>query len=188
MAIEGHSIMQIRTANAEDAAAITAIYAPVVRDTAISFELQAPGPKEMARRIQTLLPTLPWLVGVDDNGHICGYVYASKFRERLAYQWAVEVTAYVREDCRGQGVGRRLYTRLFDILAGLGYYQAIAGITLPNAASVGLHEAMGFEPVTAYRNVGFKLGAWRDVGYWQKALRELTPPQAAPQPYQGGQN
>lgn len=178
--------MMIRTATPDDAAAITAIYAPVVRDTAISFELEAPTVDEMRRRIAALLPQLPWLVGVDDAGAVCGYVYASRFKDRLAYQWAVEVTAYVREDSRGQGVARRLYTRLFELLAALGYYQAIAGITLPNAPSVGLHEALGFVPVTAYRNVGFKLGEWRDVGYWQKALQELTPPTGAPRPFNGG--
>ena len=158
----------------------------MVRDTAISFELQPPTLDEMRQRIETLLPTLPWLVGEDEAAQVCGYVYASRFRERLAYQWAVEVTAYVRADCRGQGVGRRLYEQLFEVLRGLGYHQAIAGITLPNAASVGLHEALGFEPVARYRNVGYKLGAWRDVGYWQKALRVTTQPPEPLRPFLGG--
>jgi phosphinothricin acetyltransferase len=174
--------LQIRTARPDDAAAIAAIYAPIVSDTAISFELEAPDVNEMRRRITATLPLRPWLVGVDAQGAVCGYVYASPFRERAAYQWAVEVTAYVRSDCRGQGVGRQLYTRLFSVLAELGYVQAVAGITLPNDASVGLHEALGFEPATRYRHVGYKHGAWRDVGYWQKALQPLpaspTPPRA----------
>jgi phosphinothricin acetyltransferase len=97
----------------------------------------------------------------------------------------VEVTAYVRSDCRGTGVGRRLYTRLFSLLAELGYCQAVAGITLPNAASVGLHEALGFEPATRYRNVGYKHGAWRDVGYWQMALRALPDVPTAPRAFNG---
>jgi phosphinothricin acetyltransferase len=177
--------MRIRPAHPDDAAAIAAIYAPIVRDTAISFELEPPGEDEIRRRIAATLPWLPWLVGEDAQGALCGYVYASRFRERAAYQWAVEVTAYVREDCRGTGVGRRLYTRLFELLIELGYFQAIAGITLPNAASVGLHEAMGFEAVTRYRNVGYKHGAWLDVGYWQKALRPLQDPQP-PRPFNGG--
>ena len=176
-------MMKIRTATPDDAAAVHAIYAPIVVETAISFELEPPSIDEMGHRITATLATLPWLVAEDEAGAVCGYVYASRFRERAAYQWAVEVTAYVRADRRGQGVGKRLYARLFELLGELGYYQAIAGITLPNAASVALHESLGFEPVTAYRNVGFKLGAWRDVGYWQKALRELAPPQQPPRRY-----
>ena len=185
--------MRIRTAKPDDAAQIAAIYAPIVTDTAISFELEPPSVDEMRRRIEATLPVLPWLVGVDEDvgadgdaqGRICGYVYASKFRERAAYQWTVEVTAYVRSDCRGTGVGRRLYTRLFEVLAGLGYFQAVAGITLPNDASVGLHEALGFVAATCYRNVGHKQGAWRDVGYWQMALQPLQTHPLAPRAFKG---
>ncbi len=103
-------------------------------------------------------------------------MYASRHRERAAYRWSVDVTAYVREDARGRGVGKRLYTRLFEALSRLGYHQAFAGIALPNAASVALHEAVGFAPLGIYRDVGFKLGAWHDVGWWQRALREPGPP------------
>ncbi len=177
--------LRIRTARPDDAAAIAAIYAHVVTDTAISFELEAPDTDEMRRRITATLPLLPWLVGEDAQGAVCGYVYASRFRERAAYQWAVEVTAYVRSDCRGSGVGRQLYTRLFSLLTDLGYCQAVAGITLPNTASVGLHEALGFEPVARYRNVGYKHGAWRDVGYWQKALQALPVSPTAPRAFNG---
>jgi phosphinothricin acetyltransferase len=177
--------LRIRTATPDDAAAIAAIYAPIVTDTAISFELEAPSAADMRQRIVATLALLPWLVGEDAQGAVCGYVYASKFRERAAYQWAVEVTAYVRSDCRGQGIGRQLYTRLFSLLAELGYVQAVAGITLPNAASVGLHEALGFEPATCYRQVGYKHGAWRDVGYWQKALQPLPVAPVAPRAFKG---
>jgi phosphinothricin acetyltransferase len=177
--------MHIRTARPDDAAAIAAIYAPVVSDTVISFELLPPSVAEMRRRIEATLPALPWLVGEDAAGAVCAYVYASKFRERAAYQWAVEVTAYVRADCRRSGAGRQLYTRLLALLAELGYFQAVAGITLPNAASVGLHEAMGFQPVSHYRNVGYKQGAWRDVGYWQRALQPLQDAPAAPRAFNG---
>jgi phosphinothricin acetyltransferase len=121
------------------------------------------------------LPRLPWLVSLDDAGRVDGYVYASQHRERAAYQWSVDTTAYVREDSRGQGVGRRLYEELFRRLVEQGYYQAFAGIALPNEASIGLHEALGFQPLGVYRKVGFKKGAWRDVGWWQK---ELQPPGA----------
>lgn len=170
--------MHIRTATAPDAAAIAAIYAPIVEVTAISFETEAPAVSEIRRRIESTTATLPWLVGEDEQGAVCGYVYSSRFRERKAYQWSVEVTAYVREDCRGKGVAKQLYGRLFEALVALGYFQAFAGITLPNPASVALHESLGFEAVALYRNVGHKLGAWRDVGYWQKALRDLQEPGA----------
>jgi L-amino acid N-acyltransferase YncA len=168
--------MNIRTATPDDAAAIAAIYDPVVRLTAISFETEAPDAAEMRARIEKTLASLPWLVAQDAIGDVCGYAYASKHRERAAYQWSVDTTVYVREDRRGQGVGRALYGRLLPLLAELGYCQAFAGIALPNAGSVGLHEAMGFEAIGTYRNVGFKHGAWRDVGWWQRSLALPTVP------------
>jgi L-amino acid N-acyltransferase YncA len=175
--------MTIRTATPNDAEAIAAIYAPVVVNTPISFELEAPSPDEMRSRIASTLQRLPWLVSLDADGRVDGYVYAGRHRERAAYQWAVDTSAYVREDARGKGVGRRLYERLFEELVALGYFQAFAGIALPNAASVGLHEAMGFEPLGVYRNVGFKMGRWRDVGWWQKTLREPTGAPKAPRAF-----
>ena len=175
--------MIIRTATPSDAEAIAAIYAPIVANTAISFELVPPSADEMRSRIVSTLQRLPWLVSVDGDGRVDGYVHAGRHRERAAYQWSVDTTAYVREDRRGKGVGRRLYGRLFDELARLGYFQAFAGIALPNAASVALHEAMGFEPLGVYRNVGFKLGAWRDVGWWQKALRQAVENPEAPRAF-----
>jgi L-amino acid N-acyltransferase YncA len=163
--------MHIRNANHDDAAAIHAIYAPIVSDTVISFETDVPSVDEMASRIHHIQQQFPWLVGVSDQGEVLGYVYASKFRERAAYQWTVEVTAYVHENARGQGVARRLYGALFERLVAQGYFQAIATITLPNPASVALHESMGFKPAGLFHAVGHKLGVWRDVGYWQKALQ-----------------
>ena len=172
--------MTLRSATPDDAEAIAAIYGPIVADTSISFELDVPSADEMRSRIVATLERLPWLVSLDAAGRIDGYAYASRHRERAAYQWSVDTTAYVREDRRGQGVGRRLYGELFCRLVGQGYFQAFAGIALPNEASVGLHEAMGFQPLGIYRKVGFKKGAWRDVGWWQKELQPtdaaLTPP------------
>lgn len=165
----------IRSATLNDARAIADIYAPIVRDTTISFELEPPTADEMRARIEKTLPILPWLVSLDDSGQVNGYVYAGKHRERAAYQWAVDVTAYVRADSRGRGIGKRLYEELFRQLVDLGYYQAFAGIALPNEASIGLHEALGFQPLGVYRKVGFKHGAWRDVAWWQM---ELQPPTA----------
>jgi phosphinothricin acetyltransferase len=169
---------RIRPATPDDAEAIAAIYAPVVTGSTISFELVPPSTDDMRARIASILQILPWLVSLDRDGRVDGYVYAGRHRERAAYQWSVDVTAYVREDARGAGVGRRLYGVLFDELRRLGYCQAFAGIALPNAASVGLHEAMGFLKIGVYRNVGFKFDRWHDVGWWQKELQRPAHPEA----------
>ena len=168
--------MLIRAATADDADAITAIYAPIVRGTAISFELEPPSVDDMRARIAETLQTLPWLVSVDATDAVEGYAYASRHRERAAYQWSVDTTAYVRADRRGQGVGRALYGALLVALGDLGYCRAFAGIALPNAASIALHESMGFEAIGVYRSVGFKLGAWHDVGWWQRHLQQPAVP------------
>ena len=159
---------QIRVVTRADADQIQAIYAPIVRDTTISFELEPPTVDEMRERIAKTWHQLPWLVSTDGRGAIDGYVYASRFRDRAAYQWSVEVTAYVREDARGRGVGKRLYEALFVELARLGYFQALAGIAL--------HQAVGFVHIGTYRQVGYKFGAWCDVGWWQRPLRPLCEP------------
>ncbi|MGE5335718.1 MAG: arsinothricin resistance N-acetyltransferase ArsN1 family B [Nitrososphaerota archaeon] len=175
--------MTIRMARPDDAPAITAIYAPFVSDTPTSFELIPPTEDEMARRLAKTLAQFPWLVA-DAAGAVAGYAYASKHRERAAYQWAADVSVYVHKDWRGNGVGRTLYTALFAILRAQGYYNIYAGIALPNPASVALHEAMGMIPVGVYHHVGYKAGAWHDVGWWQGALREPVntpePPRALP--------
>jgi phosphinothricin acetyltransferase len=170
-------IPRIRVATPDDAAEIAGIYGPIVRRTTISFELEPPTVDEMRARITKTLQRFPWQVSLDRDGVIDGYVYASVFRDRPAYQWSVEVTAYVREDVRRSGVGRRLYGVLLEELRRLGYCQAFAGIALPNAASIGLHEAMGFAPIGVYRNVGFKFGQWRDVGWWQMTLQQPEHPE-----------
>jgi phosphinothricin acetyltransferase len=168
----------IRLAAAQDADQIQAIYAPVVRETPISFEWEPPTPDEMRRRIEKTLAFLPWLV-LDRGGDVLGYVYASKHRERTAYQWSVDVSVYVHADARHMGVGRALYTSLFAALVVQGFYNAYAGATLPNPGSVALHEAMGFRPVGVYAAVGFKAGKWHDVIWW---ARELQPKPADPRP------
>jgi len=177
--------VSVRVATADDAEAIARIYAPIVADTVISFELAVPTVDEMRARIVATLARLPWLVSVDADGAVDGYVYASRHRERAAYQWSVDVTAYVREDARGRGIGKRLYTRLFGELSTLGYFQAFAGIALPNAPSVALHESVGFTHLGIYRGVGFKHGAWHDVGWWQRTLQAAKPPHE-PTPFGGG--
>lgn len=168
--------MTIRVATADDAGAIAAIYAPIVGDTIISFETVPPSVDEMRSRIVATLRRFPWLVSEDREGRVDGYVYASSHRERAAYQWSVDTSAYVRADARGRGVGKRLYASLLPRLVELGYCQAFAGIALPNAASAALHESLGFEPIGVYRRVGYKHGAWHDVGWWQRSLREAQVP------------
>lgn len=173
----------IRVAVKADAASIQAIYAPVVENTIISFELEAPGVAEIEQRLQKTLEVFPWLV-CEYQGQVIGYAYASKHRERAAYQWAVDVSAYVKEGFRGKGVGRALYGALLPILVEQGFYNAFAGIAMPNAASVGLHEAAGFKALGVYRQVGYKLGAWHDVGWWQRVLQPPTVPPRLVQPFQ----
>ncbi|MCH7736285.1 MAG: N-acetyltransferase [Chloroflexi bacterium] len=169
----------IRLAEGGDAAPVQAIYAPVVRDTAISFELEIPDVPEMRRRIVNALEGLPWLVCESDE-RILGYAYAGPHRARAAYQWSVEVSVYVQADARQMGVGRALYRSLFDLLTLQGFRNAFAGITLPNPASVALHESLGFQPIGVYRDVGHKLGRWHDVGWWQLPLGEDDGPPGPP--------
>ncbi len=167
----------IRLASEADAAQIQAIYAPIVVKTATSFEMEPPSVDEMRRRVVDTLTHLPWLV-CERAGQVLGYAYASKHRARAAYQWSVDVSVYVHVDARRLGVGRAIYKSLFQILRLQGYYNAYAGIALPNPASVGLHEAMGFQRLGIYTEVGYKLGAWHDVGWWYLALQpKAVPPQ-----------
>jgi phosphinothricin acetyltransferase len=163
--------MTIRLATLDDADPILEIYAPFCRATPVSFETEPPTVEEMCERIAKTLKSLPWLVCERDQ-QILGYAYASAHRERAAYRWSVDVSAYVKEGFRRAGIGRALYTSLIALLRLQGFYNAIAGITLPNPDSVGLHEAMRFQPVGVYRAIGFKCGDWHDVAWYQLALRE----------------
>ena len=167
--------MLIRDADAaRDAAACAAIYAPSVTHGVASLEQAAPDATELGRRIDQVTAGYPWLVAELD-GVVAGYAYASQHRARASYRWSADVTVYVSGTDHRRGVGRALYGRLFERLTEQGYYEACAGITLPNDASVGLHESLGFCPVGVYRNIAFKFGAWRDVGWWQKTLRDHPP-------------
>jgi phosphinothricin acetyltransferase len=163
--------MRIRTATVGDAEEIAAIYAPIVRDTVISFESEPPDATEIAGRISKTLETHPWLVAEIDR-RVAGYVYAGPHRARPAYRWSADVTVYVHDDFRRRGVGSSLYRALLEILERQNLHMAWAGITLPNPGSVAVHEAVGFEHVGTYREVGHKFGAWRDVGWWGRRIGE----------------
>src|ERR1043166_4300232 len=145
----------IRLASEADAPGILAIYAPIVKSSPISFETEPPTQAEMARRIRDTLVKYPWLV-YDDFGEIAGYAYATAHRTRAAYQWSVETSVYVAEAFRRRRIAQQLYGALFAVLAAQGFVNAYAGITLPNAASVALHEAVGFKPFAVFRGIGFK--------------------------------
>jgi L-amino acid N-acyltransferase YncA len=173
-------VAPIRLARREDAAQLAAIYRPYVTEAATSFELEAPDAAEMARRLEAVLAVAPWLVWTDEDGQLLGYAYASRHRDRPAYQWSVDVTVYVRGDCHRRGIGKGLYRALFALLRLQGFYLAHAGITLPNPGSVGLHQALGFRPIGVYPAVGWKRGSWHDVGWWQLALQPRPPVPAPP--------
>lgn len=176
----------IRVARPEDAAALIAIYGPVVRDTAISFEEEVPARSEMERRVRDTLPGLPWLVLSQDRPEgefVLGYACASPHRVRAAYRWSVEVGIYLGPEARNIGLGRALYRVLLEVLERQGYLNALGGVGLPNPASVRLHESLGFERIATYKEVGFKRGAWHDVGWWQLRLGSLPERPAEPRPF-----
>jgi phosphinothricin acetyltransferase len=177
--------MLIRDAASErDAAVCAEIYAPYVTDTVISLEERAPTPEDLANRIEETMRTHPWLVA-QDGDKVAGYAYAAPHRDRASYRWATDVAVYVEPAYHRRGIGRSLYTTLFELLRRQGFHVACAGITLPNQASVGLHESLGFLSVGIYRRIGFKFGAWRDVGWWQlELLTAGVDPPAEPGPRQ----
>ena len=162
----------LRLATPADAAGCLAIYRPFVETSHTTFETEVPSTDEFARRIESTLAQRPWIVA-EENGKIAGYAYASPIKDRAAYQWSVEVAIYVAPDDRRRGVGRALYEALFGCLAGQGFVIAFGLIARANPASVALHESLGFEQVSYLKSIGFKLGAWRDSGWWQKRLADL---------------
>ena len=170
-------MIHIRAATGSDASEIAAIYAPYVSASAVSFEDKPPSAETMAKRIAAANGRYPWLVAVSEADGVLAFAYATAFRERVAYRFTVETTIYVTKASQGKGVGTLLYSALLDTLEAQGFTQAIAAIALPNDASIKLHESMGFFRAGVYRSVGWKQGAWRDVGLWQ---RELAMPEGVP--------
>jgi phosphinothricin acetyltransferase len=164
----------IRSAVEADAAALLAIYRPFVESTAVSFETVVPTVEEFAARIAKALTGWQWLVAEQD-GQCIGYAYGSSHRQRHAYRWSVEVSAYVHPNHHRRGVGRALYLRLLEELAQKGFCNAYAGTTLPNEGSVALHRAVGFEFIGVFKAVGRKFGTWHDVAWFQRILRDSPP-------------
>jgi phosphinothricin acetyltransferase len=168
----------MRMATEADAAAVLGIYGPYCESTVISFEYAPPTVGQVAERISQITAHYPWLVLEEDG--VVGYAYASRHAERAAYGWSVDTAVYIRPSHHRCGVGRALYATLFAVLRLQGYFKAYAGVTLPNAASVALHEAMGFERVGVFRGVGYKRGAWHDVAWFQMRLQPERPEPPAP--------
>jgi phosphinothricin acetyltransferase len=171
----------LRLARESDAEGLLAIYAPYVRDTAISFETEPPSPEDFRGRIRTNLGVAPWLV-CETDGEAIGYAYAGKFHARAAYQWTVETTVYVQREHLRRRVGQGLYSALLDGLRAQGFRTAVGIIALPNPSSVGLHERFGFRRAGVIEAVGFKHGRWHDVGWWVLPLASYAPSPPAPLP------
>lgn len=169
----------VRDASQADAEACAAIYAPYVAETAITFESEAPSPAQMADRIASARRTHAWVV-LEEAGRVVGYAYGGPYKARAAYRWSCEVSVYMELGRRRTGGGRALYEALFERLEARGFRCAVAGMTLPNEASVGLHRAMGFEPVGTYRKIGWKQGGWHDVAWVQRPLASGEDPPAEP--------
>ena len=169
----------IRDATEHDVKACAEIYGHYVVNTAATFETEVPDASEMARRISAAQATHAWIV-LEADGQVIGYAYGQSFKSRSAYRWSCEVSVYLEPGSRGVGGGRQLYEALLARLAERGYRTAVAGMTLPNEASVGLHRAMGFEPVGIYRSIGWKLGSWHDVAWMQRSLSADADPPGEP--------
>lgn len=169
---------KVRDATTLDAEACAAIYAPYVTGTPVSFEFEPPTAEAMAERIAAAQLGHAWVV-LEDDGEVVGYAYAGPHKERVAYRWSCEVSVYLQPGLRRTGAGRALYEALFERLAERGFHIAVAGVALPNEASLGLHRALGFEPVGTFRRIGWKHGAWHDVLWLQRTLAEHpdTPPE-----------
>ena len=171
--------LQIRVATAADAGQILAIYAPYIEHTSYTFETEVPTVEQFAARITRYLEYWPWLVA-EINGRIAGYAYASRYRERTGYQWCAECSIYMHDDYRKQGIGKKLYEELFRILEKQGYRNVYAVINTPNDTSVAFHESCGFTFFAMYEKVGWKLGQWKNVGWWRLVLNEFDDKPLAP--------
>lgn len=173
--------MTIRFAKLTDAPAILGIYAPYITDTPVTFEYIVPTLSEFSERIDLIQQQFPYLVAEED-GKILGYAYASRHRDRIAYQWSVEASVYIHPSGHRRGIARTLYATLFDLLRKQGYFNVYAGITMPNEPSEAFHQAMGFSLIGVYPNIGYKQGKWHDVCWYQLALQNHEDVPAKPSP------
>jgi L-amino acid N-acyltransferase YncA len=168
-------------ATATDAPSVLEIYGPFCEDSPVSFETRRPTIEEIELRIREVSEMYPWLV-YENGNEVIGYAYASPHRERAAYRWSVDIAIYISETHRSRGIGTALYAALFQILRIQGFVNAYAGITLPNPASLRLHERFGFQLVGVYRKVGYKSGLWHDVAWWALTLQSGANPPEEPIP------
>lgn len=155
-----------------DSERVAEIYRPAVEGNFVSFEETAPTAAEVAQRMHKVLARMPWLVAEDESGLVVGYAYASPHRERAAYRWSVDISVYVDPEWQRSGIGRLLYDELLERLRRQGFVNVYAGVTLPNPASVALHEGIGMSRIGVYERVGYKLGEWRDVAWFGMRLLE----------------
>ena len=169
----------IRLANENDAGGILAIYAPYIENTSYTFEIEVPSIEAFAERINNYLINWPWLV-YEVKGMIAGYAYATRYRERAAYQWSVEASVYIHNDFQRTGIARALYTALFEILKREGFRNVYAVINFPNDKSVKFHESCGFKYFATYEKVGYKSGKWKDVGWWRLSINDYADEPVAP--------
>ncbi len=169
----------LRLATPADSKAILEIYAPYILNTSFTFETEVPTVEEFCDRIKTYLINWPWLV-CEIDGKIAGYAYATKYRERTAYQWSVESSVYIHDSFQKAGIGKALYTSLFEILKKQGFNNVYAVINLPNEKSVSFHESCGFTYFATYEKVGYKAGKWKNVGWWRLILNDFGDEPAVP--------
>jgi L-amino acid N-acyltransferase YncA len=172
-------LKKFRIAEEKDAAGMLAIYAPYIESTSFTFETEIPSVEKFAQRIRTYLAEWPWLV-CEIDGMIAGYAYATRYRERTAYQWCTESSVYIHDDFQRTGIARALYNSLFEILKRQGFRNVYAVINLPNDKSVALHESCGFRHFATYEKVGYKLGKWKNVGWWRLIINEFGDDPEAP--------
>lgn len=170
-------MVKLRIATKEDGAALAAIYAYYVENTAITFEYAAPSAEEFAERIVHKLEKYPYIVA-EENGRAVGYAYADMYRERAAFNWSCELSVYVDKNETGKGIGKLLYNALIDILRLQGFVSVVASITYPNEASVALHEKLGFSHLGTMHNIGFKFGRWLDLMWFEKRISDVSTPTA----------
>jgi L-amino acid N-acyltransferase YncA len=169
----------IRIAKTSDAASILEIYTPYILNTAITFETEIPSLENIEYRIITYQESWPWLV-YEIAGTIVGYAYATKHRERAAYQWCVESSVYISDNFQQKGIAQALYTALFEILKYQGCRNVYAGITLPNDKSISFHKKFGFSKIAEYKKIGYKLGLWNTVSWWELKVNEYSADPAPP--------